>query len=529
MTAQQLASLLLEAVTRRQLLSTWLLQDLPVIEQLSSAQALTVALAAVRSGFWREVLGGEALSKLLHQLQPQHMYELLRAAILEATFAGDGMQGMWCHAGPCVPVSSAASQDPSPGTPGAGAVIKVLCLHEAAEELLREHVEELLLVAAQLGNAGALAVLLKHLPCVAGVEQDSHLQLLETALQLRNSSMAEVAAAQVTLSDVGWEYTSRVLFGLVRSDDRQQLHRVIDVLDSNGVFVSKYRLLLAALQLRRGSLAASLCKKQWALGERQQLDQCAELPRLLRLAVRINRHDAVEGLLQLPEAVHVPDLRRLVLKESRRLKGLQRACSSGDAVLSISPFSVQAPRRQQQQQQSQPAADKIDNKQQLQQELDAAALPVLQEMLAGQFPSSSAHAMLHPGGTAACCTDDLSNEEWEEVWEVHSLLEAALEQLPAAQQQQAWVALLAKSEYVVHVNDHVKVDLLLAAVHAACVSSWTGSLRVLCRAWPAASSRAAYGMAAAAVQLGCLPVLQLLLSMPAVQQLTADQVASLLR
>lgn len=423
-------------------------------------------------------------------------------------------------------MSSAASEHPSPGTRDAGAVIKVLCLHEAAEELLHEHVEELLLVAAQLGNAGALAVLLKHLPCVAGVEQDTHLQLLETALQLRNSSMAEVAAAQATLSDVGWEYTSRVLFDLIRSDDRQQLHRVIDVLGSNGVFVSKYRLLLAALQLRRGSLAACLCKKQWALGEMQQLDQCTELPRLLRLAVRINGRLAVEGLLQLPEAVHVPDLGQLVLGESRRLEGLQRACSSGDAVLSASPFSA---RVQQQQQQTQPAADKLHNKQQVQQELDEAALPVLQEMLAGQLPSSSAHAMLHPGGTAARSTDDLINEEWDEVWEVHSLLEAALEQLPAAQQQQAWVALLARSEYVVHVHDRVKIDLLVATVHAACVSSWTGSLRVLCRAWPAASSRAAYGMAAAAVQLGCLPVLQLLLSMPAVQQLTADQVASLLR
>uniref|UniRef100_A0A383VEW7 Uncharacterized protein n=1 Tax=Tetradesmus obliquus TaxID=3088 RepID=A0A383VEW7_TETOB len=556
--AEQLAGLLLEAVTRQQLMSTYLLQDLPAAAQLSSAQVKAIALPAVRSGWWT-VLGGGPLDGLLHQLTPQHYYELLHEAVLVATFAGAGMLHMWCgaHCGAPVPASmdEALTNLAEPAASDALEVIKVLCIHEAAVDVAHEHVEQLLLTAAALGNAGALAVLSKHMSGVPGVEKETHLQLLETALQLRNSSVAQVAAARLWLG-VDWDGISEAVMGLVRTDDRQQLHRVGSTMRMGWASKCMYEVLQMALQLRRGGLVACLLSKRWssppaaAGGSLSAKHLTADdVAHLLRLAVRNSCHRAVQQLLQLPAAACLPYGGLMLVEEERSMLGkLQQACGSSAAVWwsRRSRWAVLVPLRpppQHQQcssvQQTQPAdqqqlAQLAGPQQQAQLELDVDSL--LEAMMSGQHPSSTARAMLLRVGAAPRASSSLSDEEWHEVWEVHDLLKAAVEQVPAGQLQQAWVALLAQSQFVAHVLEEdadllpdPRIELLLAAVHAACVSSWTASLRVLCQAWPDVSSKGAYQMTAAAVQLGCLPVLQLLLTVPAVQALTAGEVTSLLR
>uniref|UniRef100_A0A383WFN6 Uncharacterized protein n=1 Tax=Tetradesmus obliquus TaxID=3088 RepID=A0A383WFN6_TETOB len=71
--------------------------------------------------------------------------------------------------------------------------------------------------------------------------------------------------------------------------------------------------------------------------------------------------------------------------------------------------------------------------------------------------------------------------------------------------------------------------MLLAAVEAAHINSCSKPLQQLCRAWQPIGSCAVASMAAAAVQLGCLPVLQWLLRLPAAQQLLCRDVAALMR
>uniref|UniRef100_A0A383VDY1 Uncharacterized protein n=1 Tax=Tetradesmus obliquus TaxID=3088 RepID=A0A383VDY1_TETOB len=418
-------SLLLEAVTRRQLMSTFQLQQLPAAEQLSSEQVLVVELAAVRSS-WGRALDSLALSNFLYHLQPQHMYELLHEAILVATFAGAGMLHMWCSVHATAPRSNARLAYDVPSAPAAIQVIRALCTHDAAGELDDdEHVEQLLLTAAQLGNAGALAVLFKHLPGAADVLEDTHLRLLEIPMQLRNSSMIEVMAAQKPL-DLEWEDVTQAVLGLARTGDKQQLLWAVKLQDSAHYMVAE------------------------------------ELSRLRK--------------------VH------------RARSGIAALCWSGRSSWQRQPL----PQQQQPQQQCSIAP-------QTQQE-DELDVPV---------PSSSPRATLAlPTGAAPRDRYALGDDEWEEVWEMHDLLQTAVYQVPAGQQQQAEVASLAKSECLVHLDADAKAPLLSAAVHVACISRCSGALRVLCAAWPDVSREAAYPMVAAAVQLGCLPVLQLLLQMP---------------
>jgi hypothetical protein len=151
---------------------------------------------------------------------------------------------------------------------------------------------------------------------------------------------------------------------------------------------------------------------------------------------------------------------------------------------------------------------------------------VLQAMRSGQLPNARVRAVLQPG--PARDEESMCEEDWDEVQEVNELLAAAV-QLPAAPHQQAWVALLSQSEKALHIWDDFKAEVLSAAVHAACVSSWGSSLRMLCQAWLDVASKEAYSLVAAAVQLGCLPVVRVLLSVRAVQELNAGQVVALLR
>jgi hypothetical protein len=274
-------------------------------------------------------------------------------------------------------------------------------------------------------------------------------------------------------------------------------------------------MLLAALQLGRRRLIAALCSKQGWPAEEQgllpvEVDKLHyyDIRDLLRLAVRISNASSVQQLLQLPAAAQLPaGGLQLVMDESTVRAGYQQACSGSAAKWRLWP-------RQRQQQPQQQAHQSL------------CTADVLQAMRSGQLPSAKVRAALQPG--AARDPESMCEEDWDEVEEVHKLLSAAV-QLPAGPQQQAWVALLSQSEKAQHIWEVFKVEVLSAAVHAACVSSWGGSLRVLCCAWPHVVAKEAYSLVAAAVQLGCMPVVRVLLSVQAVRQLDAGQVVALLR
>jgi hypothetical protein len=124
----------------------------------------------------------------------------------------------------------------------------------------------------------------------------------------------------------------------------------------------------------------------------------------------------------------------------------------------------------------------------------------------------------------------LSDEEMSDLCDamrsVKELLSAAL-LLPAGEQQEEWIALLSNSRVGVHLNWEDQMYLLAAAVHTAHSSCCSRPLRMMYKAWE--DEIDAYSMLAAAVQLGCLHVLQLLLHTPAAAEQSPVQIAALLR
>jgi hypothetical protein len=120
--------------------------------------------------------------------------------------------------------------------------------------------------------------------------------------------------------------------------------------------------------------------------------------------------------------------------------------------------------------------------------------------------------------------------EWRAA-KVERLLTLAL-QLPAGQQQQAWVDLLSHSQLAGQFDHEQRARLLVTAVQTGFVQGSTAVLRQLCKAWrQLCDVQAVYPAVAAAVQLGYMPALQVLLgSMPAeALQFAASDMAALLR
>jgi hypothetical protein len=507
----QLSSLLLEAVNKRQFTSIMKLSDLPAEQLLGSSQKRDITMAAVRTGWWAPLF-------LADELQPQHMYELLHEAILVAAFAGAAMR-MWCDTiGGGRSVSYADVEYDDPAVPAEIAAIKLLCGCGAAFALSVEHIEQLLLTAAALGNVGAVAVLCKELPGVLGIGRAAALKLLQISLQLRSCSMMS-AVSQLGPFSIDFGDLTESLMGLMRTNDLLQLAWALNQFSDEPLISAAKPLLLAAVQLGRRQLVAALCCKQgWPAHESflpVEVDKlCAsEAQDLLRLAVRIGNASTVQQLLQLPAAAQLPaGGLQLVMNESAVRTGYPQACSGSTTNWTLQPQQMLLQQRRQQQEQQEGQV--------------LCSADVLQAMRSGQLPDARVRAALQPGparDAAAMCEEDR-----EGVQQVTHLLAAAL-QLPAGPHQRAWVALLSRSEKARHIWYKGKSELLSAAVHAGCVSSWGGALRALCNAWPNVAVHVAYSLLAAAVQLGCMPAVRTLLGVPGVQELDAGRVVTLLR
>jgi hypothetical protein len=175
--------------------------------------------------------------------------------------------------------------------------------------------------------------------------------------------------------------------------------------------------------------------------------------------------------------------------------------------------------------------------QQQQQQQQQRRLPLVVEeplmllLQAGQPPDAAARSMLLSG---PAIYESLLDEEEDDVLcdsrdAVKALLSAAL-LMPPGVQQEAWVALLSNSRVGVHLNWEDRMYLLVAAVHTAHSSCCSGPLRLMYTAWEhEIDQHIMFSVLAAAVQLGCLPVLQLLLNTPAAAFQSPGQVAELLR
>jgi hypothetical protein len=588
----EVCRLLTAAVKRQQLDSCEQLANLPVAWQMSSSQVMDVAMAAVNDS-WDVALPMLDSHDLLDDLQPQHLQQLLQQAVLLASVAGVGMPQPWCDVASGSPNPAGSATD---GNPAEYRVVEFLVYTHKANNLPPGIVQELLLLAAGLGNVRVLSLMLEWLP---NADTPQHVvQVLKVAAQLRNSSMISAAARKLKGTLVTEQHkrelADEVFSALVRTNEMPQLLHLIDALAPrvSEPFIQQQlpRMVDLATQLNRCSTIKALCSRQGypnAQNIQLMLPQ-AQLTSLVRMAVTGNNPGLLHSLLQLPAAAKLPaGGLQLVMEECKR-QALQPGSSRAlrrwlrveklpslrllrcrleqqleqlvigseqrhdqqqqqDQAIAIGQQQQQqdqaASSQQQQQQQDQQdqagsgqqqqhdQAGSDWRQQQQQQQMNEAA--VQQAIKAGSLPDELVRAQFAPGPAktkASVTALEYLGLEWRAA-KVERLLTLAL-QLPAGQQQQAWVELLCHSQLAGQFDHEQRARLLVTAVQTGFVQGSTAALRMLCRAWrQLCDVRAVYPAVAAAVQLGYMPALQVLLgSMPAeALQFAAGDMAALLR
>jgi hypothetical protein len=631
--AAQVCKLLLTAIQHQEGSAVSKLCALPGASQLSSDQANSVGLEAVQLGSFSAI---DSLHSIIVLLQPEHLVLLLQRAMLLATLAGEFTPKPWCD----VRMRKHGIEVPASPWSRCTCIVEELCYVAAAQEqqqlqLQKPHIDEVLLTAAALGNADVVRTLFECLElddkAGGGAESDwqpsaeAALQLLETSLQLRNSTMLKTVLYHCErLLAYGYsEAMLEVTTALIRTDDRQLLMQMSAALAGwmyHDLFAEEDlpKLLQVAVQLGRTGVLRELCgnsgRPYWIQPERQlrvigRVSQ-EDYEGLIKQAVRSNSSSMVQCLMGLPPASNIQGgVLQLVMEECRR-QG-QQVGSIGRHVKTgwLWPLQQQQPKQhgvlqtpgqqqcacglrqceqdhhhhhhhhqqqqqrvgdhdeqdrqadhqqctgeadpaemqgQQQQQQQQDEMHQHGDRQQLHigdmaqadgQQQQQRRLPLVVEeplmllLQAGQLPNAAARSKL-PSGPAI--DESLLDEEEDDVLcdsrdAVRALLSAAL-LMPPGVQQEAWVALLSNSRVGVHLSWEDQMYLLVAAVHTAHSSCCNQPLRLMYIAWEhEIGAHIMFRVLAAAVQLGCLPALQLLLNTPAAACQSPGQVAELLR
>jgi predicted secreted protein len=345
--AAQVCELLLTAVQHGQKSAVPQLCALSGASQLSSDEAKTVGLAAVQ-------LGSSSVTESLHGiwdlLQPEHMLQLLQHSMLLATLGGEFEQ-LWCD---FRMRKHHREVPPSPWGDNIG-VVSELCYFAAAQEqqqqqqqqqLQKPHINQLLLTAAAaLGNAMVLTILFECLDLddVAGANAGSEwqpsseaaLQLLDTSLQHRNSSMLETVLYRCdNILAMGYSKAMlEVTTALIRTDDRRLLLHMLAALAGwmpPGMFAEENlpQLLQVAVQLGRTGILREVCdnsgRPHWLQPARQlrvigRVSQY-DYEELIKQAVRSNDSSMVRCLMGLPPASSIEGgALQLVMDECRRL------------------------------------------------------------------------------------------------------------------------------------------------------------------------------------------------------------------
>jgi hypothetical protein len=432
-------------------------------------------------------------------------------------------------------------------------VLQRLCAASAAEDLQRDEIDGLLLSAAALGNSGGLGVLLYCLPAARDGEYDVAQQLLETCVQHRHSGMfALVGRAMKHQLQMGYEPAlDETAACLLRTDDRAPLADVVtwfSKLELHTQYAQEAlpRLLHLALQLGRSGAIRAVCNMQRR--QKQPRMWIEDVKELLMAAARSNNRRTVQSMLLLPGAQRLPGGGLQLVMEECRQQGQHSGSTAGLGWLWPQQQEQQQQQRRQQlflnqpyrqhwfsgvqicdseqkQQLLQALADEVQQKQPLR------ALQLLRDMQLGRYPGAHARDMLPPGPVIAedalsvAAGDGLGNAADD----IKELLLAALQLQPGIQQQ-AWVELLCNARAAKSMQRDQKERLLLAAVDAAHINSCCKPLQELCKVFVPLVDACTVGyMCGAAVQLACLPALQLLLRTRAAQQFEPTYVAELMR
>jgi hypothetical protein len=547
LSSAEVSSLLKDAVTRRQFVTLQELTNLTAVVQISSEQVTDVAMAAVNNS-WDVALVVLDEEDLLDEIEPQQLLLLLQRAILLASVVGAGMPQPWRDMASISPnpAGSAAVEKPVEYC-----VLECLVKTSASNALPREGLLHLLLAAAGLGNVAVLSLLLASLH--GADSQKNVVQLLKVAAQLRNSSMVSAVVRKLNGNLVAGVHFSElkeaVFAALVRTNEVPQLLHLIDALSRRAPQHMQTELLgmvQLAMQLNRFSTIKALCSRQGYFAARglTLLLSESELNGLVRMAVARNNPSMLHCLLQLPAAEKLPagglqlvmevctqqaqqpssartPGRWLHLEKLPALQQLQQEphqIASGQQQQQDKAAGIRQQQQQEEDQQGQAAHDQ----QQQQRQIDVAALQ--EAIKAGKLPDQIMRDHLAPGAakTKAAMTPLEYFRMQMQAVNVDQLLSVAL-QLPVGQQQQAWVELLCQSLFAGYFERCQLASLLVTAVQAAYVNDSTAALRMLCRAWRRLCDvQAVYPAVAAAVQLGCMPALQVLLASMRAEALQFD-------